>query len=385
MDNTHDAGVVIDERGEDFPIFIHSVLDDLGLDLVVFRIYCHIARRAGRNNEAFPSYQSMGEICLRPSFPDAEARTLERKAKSAMQWLVQANMITKEIRLASHGGNLPNIYRLTPIRLWNMAFIKQPKNPAKIPDQAAPDNAEGGGVNAPPQNDGGGVSMHPGGVNDPPGVSMTPKGTPNEGTPNEGTKRSAADAARAAAAPPARPARQERIETKQVVTKKGGRGAEIKREQIRKRTKHNQLQDLRGRFDLETGRIAQGSGTNGAQVWYEFFSILEADQFLNDIAVEAMLTLEDLVILRRVLFDHALSGGRINYVKKILDWYDKAKAGIPYTAATNGRADGNNGKKENTSGQQHQQASEPDDYVDPTLARRLADFKAKQQGVPPLQ
>ena len=369
MSDTQDPGVIVDDRGEDFPIFIHSVLDDLGLDLVVFRIYCHIARRAGRNNVAFPSYHTMAETCLRPSFPDASLSTLERKAKSAMQWLVNANMISKEIRLAPNGGNLPNLYRLTPIRQWNMEFIKTPKNSAK----PAPDNAEGGGVNAPPQNGEGGVSMHPGGANDTPGVPMHPKDIPIEGTPLEGTPNSAADAARAA--PP--PASPPKIETKPAVTKKGGRGAQVKKQLIRDRTKHTQLWAIRDQFDLETGRIPKGTGENGAQVWYEFFSILEPDQFLNDIAVDAMLMLDDLTVLRAVLFDHALSGGRISYVRKVLDWYDKRKAGQPYNAATNG--------KENTSAQHQPPGSSDgaDDYVDPTLAARLAAFRAAE-GLPKL-
>ena len=37
------------------PIFIHSELDDLGLTLWAFRVYCHLARRENRQSrDAWP-------------------------------------------------------------------------------------------------------------------------------------------------------------------------------------------------------------------------------------------------------------------------------------------------------------------------------------------
>lgn len=43
-------------------IFIHSALDDFGLSPIQFRIFCHLARRAGANG-AFPAVASMAKLC----------------------------------------------------------------------------------------------------------------------------------------------------------------------------------------------------------------------------------------------------------------------------------------------------------------------------------
>ena len=44
-------------------IFIHSDIDDAGLDVETFRILCHIARRSDGSGIAFPSVKSAAKIC----------------------------------------------------------------------------------------------------------------------------------------------------------------------------------------------------------------------------------------------------------------------------------------------------------------------------------
>ena len=140
-----------DRRGT--PVFIHSELDDLGLTPNAFRVYCHLARRAG-TGVAWPSYQSIGSVCFGPSTPSADYA--RRLAIEAVKELVTFGLIAKEIRTQDNDGhttgNKTNVYYLTPQSQWV----------------------------------GGGVKYHTGGVsnNTLPGVSnITPKGIPSEGTP----------------------------------------------------------------------------------------------------------------------------------------------------------------------------------------------------------
>jgi hypothetical protein len=106
----------------DLPIFIHSELDDLPLTAEAFRVYAHLARRAGKDNCAWPSYPTIGEQCFRPSYPAASTETLKRKAMAAVKELIAYGLIVRELRLADDGGNATNVYHLTPRHKW-----KQPE------------------------------------------------------------------------------------------------------------------------------------------------------------------------------------------------------------------------------------------------------------------
>ncbi|MDZ8070419.1 MAG: hypothetical protein RMY64_33230 [Nostoc sp. DedQUE08] len=65
-------------------IYMDSKLDDLPLTMEAYRVYCHLCRRAGCDNNAFPSYKSIGEFCFRGSFPNSPTDTLRRKAIAVM-------------------------------------------------------------------------------------------------------------------------------------------------------------------------------------------------------------------------------------------------------------------------------------------------------------
>lgn len=44
-------------------LFIHSLIDDAGLDAESFRVLCHVARRAGKDGVAFMGVKSAAKVC----------------------------------------------------------------------------------------------------------------------------------------------------------------------------------------------------------------------------------------------------------------------------------------------------------------------------------
>ena len=83
-------------------IFVHSCLDDYGLPASVFRVYCHLARRAS-SGAAFPAVASIARVC----------RLHPQTVRQALRVLVQHRFITRE----SRPGTTP-IYRLTSSAQW---------------------------------------------------------------------------------------------------------------------------------------------------------------------------------------------------------------------------------------------------------------------------
>lgn len=109
--NANEIAELQDRR--DIPVFIHRELDDLGLSAVAFRLYCHLARRAG-SGMAWPSYQSMGDHCY---MGQAEAGRRRNIAIEAMKELVERGLIKKVIR-KDGDVNETNLYYLTPRDEW---------------------------------------------------------------------------------------------------------------------------------------------------------------------------------------------------------------------------------------------------------------------------
>ena len=149
-----DGSLIVDDQRNDLPIFIHSELDDLSLSLEAFRVYAHLARRAGRDNKAWPSYNSIAEHCFRASYPKAKQETLRRKAIAAVKELVDHGLIVKMANREENGDHKSNHYALTARNKW--ASVNT------LPSV----NALGGSANT------------LGSVN-------TPKDTPYEGSPNQ--------------------------------------------------------------------------------------------------------------------------------------------------------------------------------------------------------
>jgi DNA-binding MarR family transcriptional regulator len=90
-----------DDR-DDLPVFIHSELDDYGLDPYQFRIYTRIARRAGRQG-AYESIKNMAEGCCMS----------EGKAKSSLRFLIEQGLVSRKTR-----EGYTSIYRLNPKSKW---------------------------------------------------------------------------------------------------------------------------------------------------------------------------------------------------------------------------------------------------------------------------
>jgi len=91
-----------DTRTDFNVVFIHSRLDDYGLPPPAFRIYAHLARRAG-SGEAYPAIATMARTC----------HVHPQTARRAVQLLAKHGLITREDR----PGTTP-IYRLTPASQW---------------------------------------------------------------------------------------------------------------------------------------------------------------------------------------------------------------------------------------------------------------------------
>jgi predicted RNA-binding Zn-ribbon protein involved in translation (DUF1610 family) len=87
---------------KDLPVFIHSELDDYGLDPYEFRVYSRLARRAGQG-EAMESALNIAKTC----------GISERKVRDAINLLFAARLIEKEFRKGQS-----SIIRLNPKEKW---------------------------------------------------------------------------------------------------------------------------------------------------------------------------------------------------------------------------------------------------------------------------
>jgi len=102
------------EKGHERPpIFIHSLIDDLGLSLEAFRVYSHLARRWGNGtHDSIGSYSKLGEHCFRASLPCASKETLKRKAIAAIKELEESGLIEKHKHQGNDGRDISNSYTL---------------------------------------------------------------------------------------------------------------------------------------------------------------------------------------------------------------------------------------------------------------------------------
>lgn len=95
----------VDRDRSDAPVFLHSDLDDAGLSVHAFRVYCHLARRANMTGRAWPGAASMAAITrlsentVRKGIAELEARGMLRVTRS-------------------EGGRASNNYYLTARRDW---------------------------------------------------------------------------------------------------------------------------------------------------------------------------------------------------------------------------------------------------------------------------
>lgn len=67
-------------------IFIHSMLDELGLSPAEFRVYAHLSRRADKTSSAWPGLRSIARIC----------RMNKSTAAAAIARLISIGLITAQ-------------------------------------------------------------------------------------------------------------------------------------------------------------------------------------------------------------------------------------------------------------------------------------------------
>lgn len=83
-------------------IFVHSRLDDYGLPAPAFRVYGHLARRAGRGI-AWSAVENMARIC----------RLHPQTVRKSLELLTAHGMLQAEIRPGK-----TTLYRLNPTSMW---------------------------------------------------------------------------------------------------------------------------------------------------------------------------------------------------------------------------------------------------------------------------
>lgn len=89
-------------------IFVHSSLDEYGLDAYEFRVMAHVARREGRNQKnagkgCFATQKTIAATC----------QMSHRKAQDVLRVLCEAGLLDKEMREGT-----TNVYRVAPPSKW---------------------------------------------------------------------------------------------------------------------------------------------------------------------------------------------------------------------------------------------------------------------------
>lgn len=92
------------------PIFVHSAIDEYGLNLYEFRILAHVARRAGGSRGCDASQKKIGEVC----------GISQRKVLEVLAILCDACILNKE----KAESRRTNSYKLNPPSKW--------KNPSEL-------------------------------------------------------------------------------------------------------------------------------------------------------------------------------------------------------------------------------------------------------------
>ena len=113
---------VEDERNQ--PVFIHSELDDLGLDPYAFRVYARLARRvSGKQRRAYESVAEMAKGC----------RMSPRKVRDALRELETMRLVIREERKGE-----TSVYRLTDHRAWKTSTPAPHAAPTPARDATPP-------------------------------------------------------------------------------------------------------------------------------------------------------------------------------------------------------------------------------------------------------
>ncbi len=103
-------------------LWLHSDLDDAGLDPFTFRIYAHLARRAESTGRAWPKVADIAEAC----------KISPRMVGECLKKLVDERLIVIVGGLGANGGGKRNVYHLVARNEWLTA---------KMADQATEQSA----------------------------------------------------------------------------------------------------------------------------------------------------------------------------------------------------------------------------------------------------
>ncbi len=104
------------------PIFVHSNLDEYGLDIYEFRVLAHVARRASKEQGCFTSQAKMAKIC----------GLSQRKVLEVLKVLCGADILKKE----RSSERRTNVYRINPCSQWKLpSELDEVRKKAKEPQK----------------------------------------------------------------------------------------------------------------------------------------------------------------------------------------------------------------------------------------------------------
>lgn len=98
-------------------IFIHSTLDDAGLDPKEFRIFAHLSRRAS-SGVAWPSVKTMGEVCC----------ISQSRVRLALKTLTERGFVTCEER-----AGRTYLWTINPPEKWIAVVLTPVKSDSPTP------------------------------------------------------------------------------------------------------------------------------------------------------------------------------------------------------------------------------------------------------------
>lgn len=107
------------------PLFVHSAVDEYGLNLYEFRILAHVARRESKNRGCDAAQGKMAKVC----------GMSQRMVLEVLAVLCDAGILRKE----KAEGRRTNSYRLNPVSKWKhpseLEMIRNKRHNKPIADQ----------------------------------------------------------------------------------------------------------------------------------------------------------------------------------------------------------------------------------------------------------
>lgn len=107
------------------PLFVHSAVDEYGLNLYEFRILAHVARRESKNRGCDAAQGKMAKVC----------GMSQRTVLEVLAVLCEAQILRKE----KADGRRTNSYRLNPVSKWKhpseLEMIRNKRHKKSIVDQ----------------------------------------------------------------------------------------------------------------------------------------------------------------------------------------------------------------------------------------------------------